>query len=103
MNPDQRRTNLNPMNTHRPPDLDMNLQGEFVEPPRPPIQSRIMLWAIVVAVLAGAFTIAAAALWLAMVLLPIAVGAGAVAYGLYRFQAWRAGASISGQRNLWRP
>lgn len=92
-----------PMNNQRPPDLDINLRGEFVEPPRPPIASRIMLWAIVVAVLAGALSIAAVALWLAMIILPVAVGAGVVAYGLYRFQAWRTGASISGQRNLWRP
>jgi hypothetical protein len=103
LNPDQRQTNLILMNNHRPPELDMNLQGEFVEPPRPPVTTRIMLWAIVVAVLAGALAIAAVALWLAMIVLPVAVGAGVIAYGLYRFQAWRAGASLSGQRNLWRP
>ncbi len=91
------------MSNHRPPDLDMNLRGEFTEPPRPPVASRIMLWAIVVAVLAGALSIAAFALWLALLVLPVAVGAAAVAYGLFRFQAWRTGKSIGSQRDLWRP
>ena len=81
----------------------MNLRGEFVEPPRPPVVSRIMLWAIVVAVLAGALSIAAFALWLALLVLPVAIGAGVVAYGLFRFQAWRAGKSLGSRRDLWRP
>jgi hypothetical protein len=91
------------MSNHRPPDLDMNLQGEFTEPPRPALVPRIMLWAIVVAVLAGALAIAAFALWLAMLVLPIAAGAAVIAYGLFRFQSWRAGKSLGGKRDLWRP
>jgi hypothetical protein len=91
------------MNTHRPPELDMTLEGGFVEPPRPPIVSRVMLWAIIVAVLAGALSIAAFALWLAMLVLPVAVGAAVVAYGVFRFQAWRAQPSVGSQRNVWRP
>ncbi len=81
----------------------MTLEGGFVEPPRPPILPRVMLWAIVVAVLAGALSIAAFALWLALLILPIAVGAAAVAYGVFRFQAWRGQQSVGSQRNLWRP
>ncbi len=81
----------------------MNLDGEFVSPPQPPIVSKILLWAIVVAVLAGAFAMAAFALWLALMILPIALGAGLIAWGLYRFQVWRAGKSLSGQRDLRRP
>ncbi|HVY15911.1 MAG TPA: hypothetical protein VHB27_11840 [Rhodopila sp.] len=91
------------MNTHRPPEIDMTPEGEFVDPPRPPILTRVMMWAIVVAVLAGALSIAAFALWLFLLLLPIALGAAAVAYGVFRFQAWRAQQSVGGQRNVWRP
>ncbi len=101
----QGRTNLLKMNNRRPPDLDldMTLEGGFVQPPRPPILSRVMLWAIVVAVLAGALSIAAFALWLALLILPVAVGAAAVAYGVFRFQAWRSQPSVGSQRNLRRP
>lgn len=91
------------MNQHRPPELDMTLDGEFVEPPHPPITSRIMLWAIIVAVMAGALAIAAFALWLALLILPVAVGAGLIAYGMFRYRLWRAQHSLGGQRNLWRP
>jgi hypothetical protein len=94
------------MNTRQRPEIDMTPEGAFVDPPRPlrpPILSRVMLWAIIVAVLAGALSIAAFALWLALLILPVAVGAAVVAYAVFRFQAWRAQHSVSGQRNLWRP
>jgi len=89
--------------SNRPPELDMNLEGEFVSPPRPPIVTKILLWAIVIAIVAGAFVLAAFALWLALMILPIALGAAVIAWGLFRFQVWRAGKSLSGQRDLWRP
>ncbi len=91
------------MDKRRPPDLDMTLEGEFVDPPPPPVLPRVMIWAIIVMALAGALAIAAFALWLALILLPVAIGAGAIAYGVYRFQLWRAQASIGSQRDLWRP
>lgn len=94
------------MKDHHPPDLEMTLEGEFIEPPPPPVPpilSRIMIWAIIVAALASAAAIAAFALWLMMIILPLAIGAGAIAYGIFRFQAWRAQASVGGQRDLWRP
>jgi len=84
----------------------MTLEGEFVTPPpppQPPFSSRIMLWAIVVAVMAGALCIAAFALWLALLVLPVAVGAGVVAWGLFRYRLWRAQKSLGGQRSVWRP
>jgi hypothetical protein len=93
------------MNNHRSSDrdLDMTLEGRFVEPPRPPLLPRVMLWAIIVAVLAGALSIAAFALWFALLILPVAVGAAVVAYVVFRFQSWRAQRSVGSQRNLWRP
>lgn len=84
----------------------MTLEGDFVRPPRPPrppILGQILFWALIVAVIAGALAIAAFALWLAMLILPVALGAGVIAYCIYRFQLWRARQSIGGQRNLWRP
>lgn len=94
------------MNNRRSPELDMTLTGEFVDPPRQPklgsIMPRLIFWAIVIAIIAGALAIAALALWLAMLLLPVVLIAGVVAYALHRFQSWRMHHSISSHRNLWR-
>jgi hypothetical protein len=91
------------MDKKSPPELEMTLEGEFVSPPKPPLSTRILFWAVVVAVIAGALSIAALALTLAVSILPIALGAAAIAYGLYRYRLWRAGPSIGRQQDLWRP
>jgi hypothetical protein len=91
------------MDKNRPPELEMTLDGEFVSPPAPPVSTRILFWAVLVAVIAGALSLAALALTLALSILPVALGAAAVAYILYRYKLWRAGGSIGGQRDLWRP
>ena len=80
----------------------MTLTGDFVSPPKAPIGSRLLLWAIIIAVIGGALSLAAFALWLALLILPVALAAGVIAWGIYRFQAWRAAKSLGGQRNLWR-
>ena len=77
------------MREHRPTELEMNLKGEFVSPPKPPLLARVMVWAIAVAVLAGALVVAALALWLALIMLPVAIGAALVAYGIWRYRMWR--------------
>jgi hypothetical protein len=81
----------------------MTINGDFVAPRRAPITSRILMWAIVVAVLAGAISLAALALWVALLILPVAVGAAVVAWGILRYRIWRAQRSMVGQRNVWRP
>ena len=87
----------------RPPELDMTIEGEFRTPPKPPLLNRILLWAIIVAALAGALVFAALVLWLALIILPVAIGAALIAWAIYRYQAWRAGGSIGGgSRDLWR-
>ena len=58
---------------------------------RASLMNRVVFWAIVVAVFAGAAVIAALAFWLAMFLVPIAIGAAIVAWALLRFRAWQAG------------
>jgi hypothetical protein len=87
----------------RPPDLDMTVDGEFVSPPRPPLSTRIMFWAVIVALIAGGLSLAALALWVALIILPVAVGAAVVAWVMFRYRMWRAQRSFSGQRNVWRP
>jgi hypothetical protein len=91
------------MNQRRPPELNMTPEGEFVAPPAAPISSRILMWAVVVAIVAGALSLAAFALWLALLILPVALGAAVVAWALYRYRVWRAQKSFSGQRGVWRP
>ncbi len=90
----------------RPPELEMTIAGEFRARPKPPLLNRILFWAIVVAVVAGAFVFAALALWLAMIILPVAIGAAVIAWGIWRYKVWRArgavGGSISGSRDIWR-
>jgi uncharacterized membrane protein YdbT with pleckstrin-like domain len=64
---------------------------------RASLMNRLVFWAVVVAVVAGAALFAALAFWLAMILIPVAVGAAIVAWALMRFRLWQAG------RNLRRP
>jgi hypothetical protein len=91
------------MKRDRPPELDMTLEGEFVSPRKPPVSTRIMIWAIVIALIAGGLSLAALALWLALIILPVALGAAIVAWAMFRYRMWRAQRSLGGQRNLWRP
>lgn len=91
------------MNRNSPPELDMTIEGEFVSPPKPPLSTRIMFWAIVVAVIAGGLSLAALALWAALIILPVALGAAVIAWVMFRYRMWRAQRSFGGQRDLWRP
>lgn len=81
----------------------MTIEGEFVSPPKAPVSARIMVWAIVVAVIAGGLSLAALALWVALIILPVALGAAVIAWALFRYRMWRGQRSFGGQRNLWRP
>jgi hypothetical protein len=87
----------------QPPDLDMTIEGQFVVPPKPPLATRILIWAVVIAVLAGGLSIAAFALWLALIILPVALAAGVIAWLAFRYQMWRARSRFSGRQDLWRP
>jgi hypothetical protein len=87
------------MNQRRPPELDMTINGEFVTPPKAPLSSRILMAAIVIAILAGALSLAAFALWLALIILPVAFAAAVVAWAMFRYRVWRAQRSTA----IWRP
>jgi len=91
------------MKIQRPPELDMTIDGEFVSPPKSPVSTRIMVWAIVIAIIAGGLSLAALALWVALIILPVALGAAVIAWAMFRYRMWRAQRSVGGQRNLWRP
>lgn len=77
----------------KPPELDMTIEGAFRTPPKPPVLNRIMVWAVIVAVLSGSIALAALALWLALIILPVALAAAVIAWLIYRYQLWRAGVS----------
>lgn len=86
------------------PVLDMTPDGQFIDaPPRgnvPPLAAKALAISVFVAVLAGIAGVAMLALWLALQLIPIAIGAGLIAYGVFRFQVWRARhGSLGGQGN----
>lgn len=91
------------MNQHRPPELNMTINGEFVSPRKAPISSRILMWAIVIALVAGSLSLAALTLWVALMILPVAIGAAVVAWAMFRYRVWRAQRAMGGQRNVWRP
>ncbi len=79
-----------------PPVIDMAPDGTFRTKPsgmRAPLSFKLLLGATIVAVLAGAAAVAALALWIAALLLPVVVIAAAVAYGAYKYRNWRRGAS----------
>jgi hypothetical protein len=70
-------------------DLNMTPDGQFVDPPAPSLSARILRAAILLAVLAGMIGLAALALWFALILIPIAIGAALVAWAAFRFRLWR--------------
>ncbi|HUN44183.1 MAG TPA: hypothetical protein VMU81_28160 [Acetobacteraceae bacterium] len=91
------------MSEHYPPDLDMRVDGSFRSPPRPPLVTRVFIWASILAVVAGGLALAAFALWLALFLVPVALIAGVIAWLAFRFKLWRARNSIGRQTDVWRP
>jgi hypothetical protein len=91
------------MHTRHPPELEMNLAGEFVSPPKPPVSAHIMVWAVAIAAIGAAVSIAAFALWIALTILPFVLGAAAIAWAMFRFRIWQAQKQMGRQRQVWRP
>ena len=85
------------------PVIDMTRDGEFIDVHTPgvaPMPARVMGFAVLAAVVAGAVGIALLALWLALTLIPIAIAGAAIAYGVFRVQLWWARRrSFGGNRN----
>jgi succinate-acetate transporter protein len=81
--------------------IEMTIDGEFVSPPKPPklpLGTRVMLWAIVATVISAAVLIVAITFWFVLLILPVLFIAAAVAYLAYRFQFWRAGRTFTIRR-----
>ena len=85
----------------KPPILEMTLEGEFVDSaagtPQDlniPFGTRLLIWASVAAAIAIACAVAVFALWLLAVMIPIALIAAVIAYGVLRYRMWRDGGSI---------
>ena len=81
----------------------MTANGEFISPQPTPFATRILFWAVVVAVIAGGVSLAAFALWLALAILPIALGAALIAYALFRYKMWQASKAQGRRGQVWRP
>jgi hypothetical protein len=76
-------------------EIDMTVDGQFLPPPggaAAPLASRLLRAAVVLGVLATLVAVVALTLWVALALIPIAIGIGLVAYLALRFQLWRSGA-----------
>lgn len=87
-----------------PPVIDMAPDGTFrTKPPgmRAPLSFKLLLGATIVAVLAGAAAVAALALWIAALLLPVVVIAAVVAWGAYKYRAWRRRGAAGGARSVY--
>lgn len=81
--------------------IDMTPEGEFRAPNpaafgRTPWLFRLAAIGAVIAVIAGAFALAAFAFWLAVTLLPVVIIAAAIAYAALRVQLWRSGRGFRG-------
>jgi hypothetical protein len=94
--------------TKEPPILEMTIQGDFVDSPRGPprtrrvpLGTRVLIWASVFAAISIACAVAVFALWLLAVLIPIALVAAVIAYGVLRYQMWRNGGSLPGATIRW--
>jgi hypothetical protein len=87
------------MSDRTPPELDLLPDGSFRQR-RPPVAARIFAWAIVIAAAAAALAVAAFALWFVLILIPVVVVAGLIAWLAFRYQVWRAGTSVP--REPWR-
>lgn len=77
------------MTEREAPVLDLTLDGEFRRRPGVPWARRAGFVALLIAAGVAAFVVALLAFWLAVLMIPIAVFAGLVGYGLLRFHLWR--------------
>lgn len=89
---------------YRRPTLDMTPDGQFVGPrPAPRWVGRVAAWAILIAAMAVAIAVGAFAFWVVLMLIPVAIIAGLVAWLALRFQLWRVRRSVGGERGPFRP
>ncbi|CAH2604453.1 conserved protein of unknown function [Rhodovastum atsumiense] len=93
------------MSRTRPgPQIEMTPDGQFIEPPRPPLATRVLVYAVLVAFVAGGLVLAGLLVSAAIALVPIALVAAGIAYAAWRWRLWQLarGAGRRG-RQIWRP
>ena len=73
----------------------MRIDGSFAAPQRrtAPISFKLMVGAILLAVVAGAIAFAALALWILSMVLPVVIGAVLFAWATMKFRRWQASRS----------
>ena len=73
--------------------IDLTPDGEFLSGqtlPQSSFGNQVLRVALVVACLAIVGVMAAFAFWVFVTLIPIAIGAGVLAYGIIRYRMWQA-------------
>lgn len=94
------------MSKREPPVIDMRIDGSFPPPRGAPLPARIASAAVVIAVIAGGLVLVSLIMWLLLwavaILLPVALVAGLIAWGAYKYQAWKGGGSFRGPRDVFR-
>jgi hypothetical protein len=90
-----------------PPQLDMTSDGRFIgQGPGPasglPWSVRILRVALFVTAIAVGLSLAALALWFALIIIPVALVAGAIAYAAFRWRLWQVNGSARYNRGIWR-
>lgn len=87
----------------QPPTIDMMPDGTFRLPPQQrgpgirfgsnlgmvPLSTKLLVAAVLLTVVAGCVAVAAFAIWVLSMLLPVIVLGGAAAYLLVRFKRWQ--------------
>ncbi len=72
-----------------PDILDVTIDGRVLGPEPVPLPTRLFRAAILAAVVAGAIGLAFLALWLALILIPLAIAAAGVAWLAWRWRLWQ--------------
>ena len=82
-----------------PPTLDMTPDGAFRRPPQmaPTLSLKLLVGGVLVAMIAGGIAVAAIALWLLSMVLPVLILAGVGVWGLFKYRQWQL---LRGARNL---
>ena len=75
-----------------PPTIDMTPDGAFRAPPRRPVMPlsmKVALGAALVAMVGVTMTVAALAIWVVSLILPVVIIAGGVAWAAMRYRRWQ--------------
>ncbi|MCX7384200.1 MAG: hypothetical protein NT133_22895 [Alphaproteobacteria bacterium] len=70
-------------------EIRMTADGRFIDPPPTPIATKIFRMALLVAVASAALGFAVLAIWFTLMLIPLALAAGAVAWAAWRWRMWK--------------